>query len=146
MSRIHNSLALCLAGLILSLMVVGFVSGTPIRHAIQLVPAVICLAMVWRGVAWSASAALPILAFWLFIMILIWLFLLGIARILTGHYSPTEIAMTITVGISCLLGMIVSVRGPGGASWVSRFASFAFFLGLQSAALWMSLRPMFSRR
>jgi hypothetical protein len=33
--------------------------------------------------------------FWLIIMIFTWLFLVGWARIVTGHVSPTEVAMTL---------------------------------------------------
>jgi hypothetical protein len=49
-------------------------------------------------------AALPCFLFWLTIMVFIWLFLLGWARIVSGHFFPTEIAMTLVVGLASLVG------------------------------------------
>jgi hypothetical protein len=37
------------------------------------------------------------LIFWMIIMIFIWLFLLGWARIVSGRFFPTEVAMTLVI-------------------------------------------------
>ena len=55
-------------------------------------------------------AALPSFAFWLFLMIAIWLFLLGWARIVSETFTLTEIAMTIGVGAASTLGIVTGLR------------------------------------
>jgi hypothetical protein len=42
----------------------------------------------------------PLSIFWLAIMVFIWLFLLGWARIVSGHFFPTEIAIVIGVSLT----------------------------------------------
>jgi hypothetical protein len=43
-------------------------------------------------------------------MIAIWLFLLGWARIVSGTFTITEIAMTIVVGAASTLGIMAGLR------------------------------------
>ena len=38
-------------------------------------------------------------------MIFIWLFLLGWARIISGHFLPSEVAMTLVVGAASCVGI-----------------------------------------
>lgn len=80
----------CLAGVIASLLLVGLVSATPVRHTIQVIPAAIALAAVARRATWATYAALPVFIFWLAVTLAIWLWLLGIARIVTGRFTPAE--------------------------------------------------------
>jgi hypothetical protein len=49
--------------------------------------------------------ALPFFLFWFLLMAVIWLYLLGIAHLISGHFSPIEIAMTIVVGVASLTGI-----------------------------------------
>jgi hypothetical protein len=49
-------------------------------------------------------------------MTFIWLFLLRWARVVTGHFSPTEVAMTLVIGVACALGIGVSFRWQTTAS------------------------------
>ena len=42
-------------------------------------------------------------------MVLIWLFLLGIAHVISGHFSSIEIAMTIVVGLASAVGAMLCV-------------------------------------
>ena|SRR5437867_150465 len=137
--------AACLAGVIVSLLLVGVVSATPIRHLIQVTPAIIALVAAGRRAPWAPYAALPLFAFWLFIMIAIWLYLLGLARIVTGHFSPAEIALTLINGASCLWGLPASVRAKPVASGLARLVASTLFLLLQVGAMWVSLRPAFAR-
>ena len=65
--------AACLAGVAGSLLMVGMVSGTFIRHVIQIVPALVALAAVTNRRAWGPLMATPIFVWWLFIVVLIWL-------------------------------------------------------------------------
>jgi hypothetical protein len=42
--------------------------------------------------------------FWLVLMVLIWMYLLGMADVLSGHFSPFAIGMTIVVGMRSRVG------------------------------------------
>lgn len=102
-------MALCALAIILALTVgVGFASHTILHHLVQTLPLWVVVFVRRRPLA--AWFALPCFAFWLFIMLLIWLFLLGIARVVSGHFSPVEIAMTLIVGIASLIGITRAVR------------------------------------
>jgi hypothetical protein len=41
-------------------------------------------------------------------MALIWLYLLGLSNLISGHFAPVEIAMTIIVGAAAIVGMPAS--------------------------------------
>jgi hypothetical protein len=62
----------CLIGLALALLLVGMVSGTFLRHVVQVLPSVLALVILRRRAAWGAYAALPIFMIWTGIVILIW--------------------------------------------------------------------------
>src|SRR5438067_4448300 len=86
----YSSLAILMA-----LYVVGAVSVPPgsLRHEVQTLPLWFPIVAGFQKRELAKWAALPCLIFWLTIMLFIWLFLLGFARIVTGRFSPTEIAM-----------------------------------------------------
>src|SRR5438132_3222169 len=88
---------LCSLAILLALYVVGAVSVPPgsLRHEVQTLPLWFPIVLGFRQRPLAKWAALPCLIFWLGIMILIWLYLLGIAGIVSGHFFPTEIAMTV---------------------------------------------------
>jgi hypothetical protein len=130
---------------IFGLLAVGVVSGTPLRHIIQILPATWALALVIQRVPWAFYAALPVFVIWLLIMLAIWLFLLGLARITTGHFSPAEVALTLVVGASCLCGLSQTFRTQPLAGSVKLAAWAIVFTALQVGALWTSLRPAFSQ-
>jgi multisubunit Na+/H+ antiporter MnhE subunit len=72
-------------------------------------------------------------------MALIWLFLLGWAHVISGQFSPVEIAMTLIVGIA-------SVAGLGMCLWRARWslrgvALIVLFGILQCLAFRISLLP-----
>ena len=136
----------CLLGVIVSLLLVGLVSRTPIRHAIQVAPACVIAAAAWRGLTWSRAAALPIFLIWLFLMTLIWLYLLKIVAVISGTFSPAEILLTITIAVSAIGGIVFVFRGGDGARWITRLAGFVLSAVLQIAALWLSFQPAFARR
>src|SRR4030095_1337108 len=89
---------------LVALYVVGAVSVPPgsLRHEVQTLPLWFPIVLGFQNRELAKWAALPCLIFWLAIMSLIWLFLLGWARIVSGHFFPTEIAMTIIIGIACV--------------------------------------------
>ena len=126
MSRNTLILAVCLVGIILSLLLVGVVSTTLLRHVIQITLVVAALVAVARRAKWGKYAALPILIFWFIIMLFIWLYLLGIARIVSGRFTPVEIVSTVMVGLCCLGGLChrYALRPPPVALYVSWCSSY----------------------
>ncbi len=88
---------------------------------------------------------MPVFLFWFVIMLLIWLFLLGIARIASGHYSPTEIVLTLVMAIACLAGFVPAVRMlPPGRRCRGIALAVGFFV-FQYCALWLTYLPFFPR-
>jgi|SRR5262245_49861808 len=136
----------CLAAVVAALLAVGVASGTPLRHAIQVAPAAAVLAANVRRAPWAGAAAAAVFAFWLLIMTLIWLWLLGLARVVTGKFTPIEIALTLVIGLASLAGLFAAARGPARARAPARAAAFAALALLQIAAMWLSLRPQVADR
>src|SRR5690349_17562370 len=75
-----------LGGLIVALLLVGVESGTLVRHLVQLAPAMVALALVVRHSPFGRPAALPILPFWLALVLTIWRYLLGYTQIIGGQF------------------------------------------------------------
>jgi len=141
--------------ILVALYVVGAVSVPPgsLRHEVQTLPLWIPIVLGYRGNPLAKWAALPCLLFWLAIMIAIWLFLLGWARIVTGHFFPTEVAMTIVVGGAAVAGLGAAVAGLGAsARWRTRTrpataaAAIIGMAALQLLAFRLSLLPYIARR
>jgi hypothetical protein len=129
-----------LTGLIVALLLVGIVSGTFVRHVIQLMPAFAALALVATGAPLSRSATLPILTFWLTLMVVIWLFLLGVRQVIGGRFTVAEIALTIGIAAACLAGLVGGATPTAQISRPRRAAIAGAFGLLQIAALWASLQ------
>ena len=89
MNNLH-AIRVCLLGVIASLVVIGILSATPISHSIQVSPLVIVFILVMLGKSWSNYAALPLFVFWLVIVMFIWLYLLGVANIVSGTFSRAD--------------------------------------------------------
>lgn len=141
-----NVVMSALIGVAVALLLVGVVSGTILRHVIQVAPVVLAALTAFTGQPWSRCAAIPVFLFWFFIMLLIWLYLLGIANVITGHFSTAEIALTVVVGISAAAGLVRAlVPGKKVAAWPAA-ATFLVFVGLQVGAMCLSLQPAFATR
>jgi hypothetical protein len=126
---------------IVALLIVGSVSSGVIRHLVQTSPSwiTVCLGFRHRGAAkW---AVLPVALFWLAIMVFIWLYLLGWATIVRGHYSPVEIAMTIVVGLASCFALAQSILLRSGVRWFVSLGLFIGVLALQLGAFRLSLIP-----
>jgi len=146
LSKAEKTTAWCLVALIASLLAIGLVSALVLRHILQCLPAVLVLAAVvkrWRG---AIYAALGVFLFWLLIMTLIWLFLLGLARILTGTFSPAEITFTITTGIATACGIVAVLRARRNAALGRGLVAFVIGAALQVFAMWVSIQPAFAHR
>ena len=79
-------------------------------------------------------------------MAIIWLYLLGIARIITGHFSAVEIAMTIIVGAACLTGIVVFAGLKSFLSPAKAATAFVVMALLQLACLRVSFLPAIANR
>ncbi len=85
---------------IAALLVVGSVSHGVLRHLVQTLPSWLTVYFGFRRSTLAKWTAIPVSLFWLAIMICIWLYLLGWASIVSGHFTKVEIAMTIIVGLA----------------------------------------------
>jgi hypothetical protein len=127
-----------------ALIVVGVVSDGFARHLVQSAPIWIAMTAGVYGARWAKWAALPVFLFWIAIAVLIWLFLLGIARIATGTYSDVEIAMTIVFALAGMVGIVVALRERSGTPvWVALLI-FVVVGALQVGALNAGLHPPLS--
>jgi hypothetical protein len=134
--------------ILVALYVVGAVSVPPgsLRHEVQTLPLWIPIVLGYRGNPLAKWTALPCLVFWLAIMIAIWLFLLGWARIVTGHFFPTEVAMTVVVGVASLAGLAASARWRSAVRSRTAAAAVVGSILLQLVAFRVSLLPYIARR
>ncbi|HEY6968622.1 MAG TPA: hypothetical protein VJA94_05435 [Candidatus Angelobacter sp.] len=141
-----DTFVLALVVLIICLVVVGFESGTPVRHAIQVCPAVLALLLAWTRHSWGAAASLPLFLFWMAISVLIWLHQLKIAHVITGKFTLTEIIITVIIFIAGLAGSDSSWRGARPMKGAGRVLLFLLFAALQWGALLLSRQPQFAHR
>ncbi len=147
MSISQKIVALCLLAVIVSLLIVGVVSSPPTvyRHIVQVIPAVLALGFVCWGVKPWASSAMAIFLVWLPLMVIIWLFLLGIAKVISGTFSTTEIVLTVIIGAASLAGLTAGARSLRGSSWISSSIAFLLVAALQVGAIWLGMRSIFQQ-
>ncbi|OFW07061.1 MAG: hypothetical protein A3H96_13655 [Acidobacteria bacterium RIFCSPLOWO2_02_FULL_67_36] len=131
---------------LVALLLVGLASGTIIRHAVQVVPVLLATVVVVARPAWSRFAAMPVFAFWLFIMLLIWSYLLGLANVITGQFTPAEVGLTVVIGLACVAGLAASARETRRSPVWACVAAFVIFGALQVGAMWLSLQPALAIR
>ncbi len=145
-SRSALLISACLIGIILSLLLVGVVSSTLLRHVVQVIPlGVAFVAVAWR-VNWGNYAALPLFIIWFVLMLLIWVYLLNIAQVISGRFTPTEIICTVAIGLCCVFGGVASLRPPRLLSRAASVLAFILFAAFQILAIWLSFRPSISHR
>jgi hypothetical protein len=106
----------------------------------------VALSLLPRSSDWGVSAAAPLFAFWLLVMGAIWLFLLGVARIVTGTFTTVEVGLTIIIGVASVLGLAAAYRRGSTIPLVPRLGTIAVFAALQFAAMWLSVQPFVARR
>ena len=137
-------LAGCLTGVLVCLLLVGTVSSTFVRHVIQVVPIVLALAALRRGAKLASYFALPIFAIWLLLMVLIWLYLLGIATFFSGSFSAVEVLLTVLIGAFSAAGIVACMRASTPAPVGLRVAAAVGFAIMQAAAMALSFMPAFA--
>jgi hypothetical protein len=132
--------------IMVALLVVGAVSHQITRHVVQTAPLWIAIILGVRCSELAKWAALPSFVFWLLLMGAIWLFLLGWARIFSGTFTATEIAMTIVVGGGSILGLVAGLRMKT-ATRITPAAMLVFgVIVLDLIALRVSLLPAIANR
>lgn len=146
MRNASKIVASCSLAILIALYVVGAVSNGSLRHEVQTLPLWFPIVLGYRGRELAKWSALPCFIFWITIMIVIWLFLLGWARIVTGHFSPVEIAMTIIIGAASLMGIVTSLRWRTGVSSFAGAGVVLLFAILQLAAFRISMIPYIGSR
>ncbi len=135
MPSARQAVALSLGGLAACLLTVGEVSDTLVRHVIQIAPVLAALLAVrWRP-AWGAYAAIPVFGFWIFLAGVIWLYLLGVTKIISGHFSTTEILLTVLMVVLGAAGTVAALRMDSRARWGARLGALVLFLAMQVGAM-----------
>lgn len=140
-----RTLGICTLILIVSLYVVGIVSHGIIRHAVQTAPLWLAVWLGFRRSSWAKWAALSPFVLWLLLMINIWLLLLGLPHLLSGTFSPIEIAMTVTVGVAAVVGIATALSVRTVISWTSAVGTLLLMTCAQLFALWVSFQRGVSR-
>jgi len=79
-------------------------------------------------------------------MVLIWLFLLGVARIVSGTFTPTEIVLIVLIGLCSCAGLAAVARSQTAPSWRPGLPAFVVLAALQMGALWLSLQEPLAHR
>jgi len=136
----------CCVAVIAALLVVGAVSHGVIRHIVQTSPLWIGVALGYRRSPLTKWVALPCLVFWLLVMTAIWIFLLGWARIVSGTFSPTEIAMTMVVGMASITGIVRAAGMRSGVRMWSAIATTLLIGASQVATFRLSFLPQIAHR
>jgi len=136
----------CLAGLAVALLMVGVVSGTILRHIVQIVPLLAAIHVVRRRPPFGAYAALPIFFFWTLIVTLIWMFLAGLSTIANGRYTAAEIVSTIVMAACCVFGAPHAIQMGRRVALSTRVATFLLFATFQVAAMWLSFTTFVANR
>ena len=139
--RSESATALWLLVVAGALIAVGIVSASLLRHVVQVAPLVLAAGIAAVRPRWAACIAAPLFAHWLIVMIAIWLFLLGVARIVTGAFTPAEIALSILIGTSAVLGLAASYQRRREVPSFRGTCAIAAFAALQFAAMWLSTQP-----
>jgi len=129
---------------VLALYVVGIVSHGVIRHIVQTLPLWFPLLLGLRQREIAKWAAMPCFIIWLLLMGLIWLFLLGWANVISGHFTPIEVMLTLVVGMASVAGLVAGFRWRTSLSLGKALLIAAIFAVLQLVALRISFPP--SRR
>lgn len=141
------AIALCCLAIILALAVgVGLASNLVLRHIVQTLPLWLGVAFGFRRSRATGWTALPSFLFWLVLMIVIWLYLFGIAHVISGHFSPVEIAMTIIVGAASAAGIAMFARLKSDLSATKAASIFAVLLLVQWVCFRLSFLPAIAHR
>jgi hypothetical protein len=74
-------------------------------------------------------------------MTLVWLFLLGWAKVLSGTFTPVEIAMATIVGLCSMVGIVLALRTRTHVHPIKAFAVFVSTALIQFLVFRISFLP-----
>jgi hypothetical protein len=143
--NISKVIGSCALATLMALYIVGAVSNGVLRHIVQTLPLWFPIVMGLRQREVTKWAALPCFAIWLVLMTLIWLFLLGWTNVISGHFTPIEVVMTLVVGVASLAGLAIGFLWRTSFSWSKGLSVGAAFAVLQMAALRISFLPSIAK-
>ena len=139
--------AVCSLAIIAALVLgVGIGSHLVLRHVVQTLPLWVAVTLGLKRSLAAGWAGLPVFLFWLVLMTVIWLYLLGVSNILSGHFTQLEIAMTVVVGIAAGVGIVAFFRLK---SYLSGWALASIFIVLavvQLVCFRLSFLPALAHR
>ena len=136
----------CAVGVAGALLLVGLVSHTIVRHAIQIIPLVIGALLLRSRASIAACVLMPVFAFWTLVSILIWMFVLGISRLANGTYTTAEIGCTIVMAACSIDGMFRCLRLKNSLRWWHAAAIMLASFGGQLLVMWVSFLRQFANR
>jgi len=118
---------------------VGIPGHLIVRHVVQTLPLWLVVWLGFRHSRLTNWVALPMFLFWFAIMGMVWLYLLGIAHIFSGHFTLLEKAMTLVVVLSSLAGIFFF---GGTKSGLSAWKAGGWFVSC-GALQWICFRISF---
>lgn len=136
----------CLTMIAALVLGVGVPNHMVVRHIVQTLPLWPAVILGLRRSPAAGWVGFPLFIIWAALMTLIWLYLLGISHLLSGHFSAWEITMTILVGAACVIGIVVFVPLRSSLSAVKAAFVFLGFLILQVFCLRISFLPVIAHR
>jgi hypothetical protein len=140
-------IAICCLVIVAALVLgVGLATNLVLRHVVQTAPLWIGVILGFRHSRAASWAALPLFLVWLVLMALIWLYLLGLSSLVSGHFAPVEIVMTIIVGAAAIVGVGGFIRFKPSLSPIMAGGIFVLMLATQFACLQISLLPAIAQR
>lgn len=139
-------MASCCLVILLALYVVGAMNHGVLRQLVQTLPLWVPILLGFRGNELAKWSALPCLMIWLATVLLLWLVGAAWVYVSLGQFSPTELAMTIIVGLASASGSLASLHWRTAVRPLSAGTVALVFAALQFSAIWVSLSPSISRR
>jgi hypothetical protein len=140
-------IAVCCLTIIAALVLgVGLATNLVLRHIVQTAPLWIGVILGFRHSRSASWVAVPLFLVWLVLMALIWLYLLGISNLVSGHFSAVEIAMTIIVGAAAIGGIGGFIRFKPSLSPIRAGGIFLLMLTFQLVCLRVSFLPAIAHR
>lgn len=140
-----KAIGYCALITLVALYIVGAVSNGVLRHIVQTLPLWFPIVLGLRQREIAKYTALPCFIVWLALMILIWLFLFGWARVVSGHFTPIEVILTLIIGAASIAGLLIGLRWRTSVSWGTALSTAAIFTVLQLAAIRISLLPSIAK-
>ncbi len=140
-----KAIGYCALITLLALYIVGAVSNGVLRHIVQTLPLWFPIVLGLRQREIAKYASLPCFIIWLVLMTFIWLFLLGWAEVISGHFTPIEVILTLVIGAASIAGLLTGFRWRTSLSWSKALSTAAIFAVLQLAALRISFLPSIAK-